>query len=92
VQRADLAHLVRQQLLGDGLAAKGRTAVDERVQGGAQAVEVGADVRLVAVQGLLGGDVVGRAQHGVVGKAARQVVLGVREEAGQTHVQHFNDP
>ena len=60
------AVLVPDQLLGDRPVGERRAAGEQEVERGAQAVDVGPDVHGVAVDGLLGGEVVGRAQDVLV--------------------------
>ena len=52
-----------QQPLGDRAFRKRRAAGEQEIQRAAEAVDVRPAVGLVAVEGLLGGQVVGRAEH-----------------------------
>ena len=63
-QRRRIVAQVEGNLLGRG-AFKGRPAGNEIKEGTPEAVDVGPDVYRVTVAGLLGGQVIGRAEHPV---------------------------
>ena len=67
-----------------------RAAGQQVVERAAQAVDVGADVGLLGVDGLLRGDVVGRAEHlALVRQAAVDRLLA--GHLGQAEVEHLDD-
>src|SRR5437764_1073952 len=68
-ERGDGFRLLRlggDQLLGDGAVGERRGAGEQVVQSAAQPVHVGPHVHLVVVRHLLGGQVVGGAEHALV--------------------------
>ena len=72
------------------VAAERRAAGQQVVERAAQAVDVGPDVGRLGVADLLGGDVVGRAQHlALAGQAA--VGLALAGHLGQPEVEHLDD-
>ena len=64
-------------------------AGQQEIQRTAQAVDVGPGVDAVAVQGLLRGKIVGRAQHVFVEGHGKRGVL-VAGESGQAQIEHFD--
>ena len=73
------------------VAAKRRSAAEEVIKSAAEAVNVGADVGRLGVADLLGGNIVGSAQHlALAGQAA--VGLALAGHLGQAEVEHLDDP
>ena len=82
--------LVLDQLLQDRPAGEGRPAGEHVEERAAQRVEVAAHVDVARVAGLLGADVVERAQgHAALGQA---VVAAALEPARQAHVDQLGPP
>ena len=79
------------QFLGHRAVGEGRPAGQQEIEGGPQAVDVGADVHGMAVDRLFRGEVVGGAEDVPLVVLLGEAVVGVVEEAGQAHVEDLDD-
>ncbi len=81
--------LVGQEPLGEGPFAERRAAYQRVIHRAAEAVDIGTAVDAVAVQRLLGSQIVGGAEHVlVVGQRKRGLLVG--GEPGQAQIEQFH--
>ena len=90
LDRLRFARLVRDELRGDRPVRERRLAGEHEVERAAERVDVGPDVHHVA-DGLLRGEVVGRAEDALVVVLLGDAVLLLVEEPGQAHVEDLDD-
>ena len=90
MHRLGLARLMPDQLLGHGPFVEGSGARQNKIERRSETVDIGANVDAVAVERLLGRQVVGGAEHILVVLFGKNVIL-VMEEASQAHVEDFDD-
>ncbi len=86
-ERLGVIRLMLQELIGDAAAGKRDASRDEVIKSTAKAVEIGTDVAGVRIDGLFGGDEVGRAHHGPEDGEVGFTGIG---EAGQAEVEDFD--
>ena len=89
---ASALHLVPEQLLRHRAFAIRGLPGEQEEEGQPQCVDVGANIHAMAVDPLLRGEVVGRAEHRGAIELLGDVVVGVLEEEGQAHVQDLDVP
>src|SRR5262245_8237401 len=84
--------MVGKQLLRNRAFCEWSSALQDRVDCDPQRIDVGPDVDFMAVDRLLGGNVVSGADDDTVGQFARERIIWVVEEARQAHVQDLEHP
>jgi hypothetical protein len=90
VQRRGLRRAVSLVNIPEMVTAKRRSAGQEVIEGTAEAVDVGTSIGRLGVADLLGGNVIGRAQHlALTGQVAVGLTLAC--DLGQAEIEHLHD-
>ena len=83
---------MNQFVVGHRSFVEGRLAGQQEVKSGTQAVNIGSNVGLIAVDDLLGGQIIFGPQNALTLRFAASGFNSFVEKVRQTHVQHLHHP